>query len=124
MKWLKRVVTGVLAVFITASVVPMSLCTYFQWRLEKSGRTNEVIGIDPVGIIGLSLTWMVLGLAFAAGFLWEYRWLKEKPRTSNAEVRATADRHRGSPHGSVQPSGLLGEHRVLGVFGVEFVHQF
>jgi hypothetical protein len=82
MKWLKCAVTGAQAVFITAIVVPMSLCTYFQWRLEKSGRTNEVIGIDPVGVLGLPLTWMLLGVAFAAGFLWEYRWLtrRESPQ--------------------------------------------
>jgi uncharacterized BrkB/YihY/UPF0761 family membrane protein len=81
MNWLKCTVTGLFAVFITAIVVPMGVCTYLATQVEKSAASRGgAIGFDPIGILGLPRVYAILGLALAAGFLWEYRWLKRHPR--------------------------------------------
>jgi uncharacterized BrkB/YihY/UPF0761 family membrane protein len=81
MNWLKCTVTGLLAVFITAIVVPISVSMYLVRQMEKSQRDAVgAIGWDPIGLATLPRTWVILGGAFAAGFLWEYRWLKRHPR--------------------------------------------
>jgi hypothetical protein len=68
--YLKSMIAGALAVFISAVVVNVVAVVAIIWM---SGRTEDgSYGWDPVAFARTPLAWTIFLLAFAAGFYWQF----------------------------------------------------
>lgn len=70
MIWFKCLVVGAVALLIAVGI------GFFMIPLVLRMRTGQLVGWDITSFARHYMVWLVLGLAFAVGFLWEYRRLK------------------------------------------------
>lgn len=78
---LKSMFAGLLALFVAAIVLPMSVCVYITWTVHP--RHNEAsIGFDPISMARSSPSvWIIAVLVFGLGFYLQYRRLKARQRS-------------------------------------------
>ena len=67
MVWLKSLVAGV------AGVMLVVILGVFTIPLVLRFRTGQTVAWDPISVIRHTVAWVILGLGFLVGFLWEYR---------------------------------------------------
>jgi hypothetical protein len=76
---LKSTLAGLLAVIVAAIVLPVGVCYYLTWRLQRDKPGQEItIGFDPVNAARSRVGWIIAALVFSLGFYWEYRRLKAR----------------------------------------------
>ncbi len=78
---LKSVFAGLLALFIAAIVLPMTVCVYLTWTVHPAH--NEVaIGFDPISLVrSFPSVWIIAVMIFGLGFYLQYRRLKARQRS-------------------------------------------
>jgi Kef-type K+ transport system membrane component KefB len=76
---LKSILAGLLAVIVAAIVLPVGVCYYLTWRLQRDKPGQEIaIGFDPVTAARSPVSWIIAAIVFSLGFYWECRRLKAR----------------------------------------------
>jgi hypothetical protein len=77
----KCILAGLLALLITAIVLPMSVCVYFTWTIHPDKNEAATFGFDPVAAARSPTVWIIAVLVFGFGFYLQYRRLKARQRS-------------------------------------------
>lgn len=77
MIFVKSVFAGIVAVFVF--VFAFALMSLIVVSLVLKAPDGAAVGWDPVSLVRQSpLSWLLLTLAFSAGFIWKYRRLTRR----------------------------------------------
>lgn len=69
MHYVKSILVGVLAVLV-ASIVSLII---FAIVINRNSPPGYSVGIDPTGLVKAPYFWILVLLAFAIGFYWQFR---------------------------------------------------